>query len=95
MLVEIDRIEKSGIRKLRGRELLFFAGLCSLARHSARLWAPVKEGGEGTGTGTGQAKEIDWGEVFAADCIGFAASGGNPVVAIAFSIADIIVQSAA
>lgn len=93
LLVEIERQEHTAASKLHDRELLFFQGIAAVARHSAKLWASVSEGGEDFGhVGThGMAmKPINWGEVCYADVAGFLL--GGPIGAVGFSVLDIIVQ---
>jgi hypothetical protein len=97
------RIERKADRFLASEERERFADFAAIARGSARLWAPVGQGGRG-GRGitlpatTGSArKDINWKEVAAADAAGCLAGiefgpPGCVAGAIAFSVADIIHQ---
>jgi hypothetical protein len=92
LLAEIERQEHAVTGKLRGSDLLFFQGMAAVARHSAKLWAPVSEGGEDfghVGTGATMKKPIDWHEVVHVDCA-FAWLGIK--IAVAASVIDIIIQ---
>lgn len=91
LLGEVERQERAAARALRGRDLLFFQALASIGRHSARLWAPVAEGGEDFGhTGTGVAGKIDWGEAAGVDLI--CAAFSTPIGGALCSIANLLLQ---
>ena len=86
---QVTKLELESIRILDGADLLTFQAAAAVARHSAQLWAPKKDGGDGQPTNYPQFS-IDWGEVLAADCIGF--FEGGPLGAAVFSLADALVQ---
>lgn len=95
-----DSIERQAMVSLAPSEREQFSSVVSVARESARLWAPTSEGGRGGGGtrlppgGTVQAK-INWQEVYEADAAGCVLS--MPLCldgAIVFSAADIAWQIA-
>ena len=90
--------ERNGRAGLHSIEREHFANIASIARSSARLWAPVADGGQGGGgvrfqPGTAR-KDIDWKEVAAADAEGCLATLPIGCVegAIVASLIDIAIQ---
>mgnify|MGYP007068279029 CR=1 FL=1 len=69
LLPEIERLENQVTKKiLDEKDLLFFYSMAAIARHSAILWAPVDEGGEGVWPITSQsAKYCPYVEGYLAD----------------------------
>lgn len=91
VLVEIDMQEHAAAKKLHGPDLLHYQGLNAVIRHSAKLWAPVNEGGEDLGHKLlGVTKKVNWGEVACADGCGF--EEGGIVGAVLFSVINIRIQ---
>jgi hypothetical protein len=100
----LTRIEREASGTLSRPESEHFSNVVSIARSSARLWAPVDQGGRNgasivlparvsTGSGGGPALKINWAEVAAADAFGCAVSGPFCVAgAILYSVADILLQ---
>jgi len=87
LLQEVERQELSAARELSGKDLLFFQGVAAIAQISAKLWAPVSEGGDGFSPVLGKA--IDWGEVAFIDYC-YALLG--PEMSVAASVADVLMR---
>lgn len=47
LLTEIEQQEHAAAGNLLNDDLLFFQSLAAIGRHSAKLWSPVDQGGEG------------------------------------------------
>jgi hypothetical protein len=92
-------VEREFSGRLEGVERERFSNLVSIARSSARLWAPISQGGLGGGgirdsSGTAM-RDIDWEEVAKADAEGCLVTieVGCIEGAILFSAINIIAQS--
>lgn len=94
LLAEIEQEEHAAVGNLAGHDLIFFQVLATIARHSAKLWAPVEQGGEGFPHGVSgvPSMEIDWKEVLFADAV--AGLGGADLPGAVFaSLGDWLWQS--
>lgn len=93
-------IERNAAARLASPERERFSDIASIARSSARLWAPTSEGGRNGGgtklppTGGAAQQDIDWNAVAEADAMGCLVTIeiGCFEGAVAFSAANIIGQ---
>jgi hypothetical protein len=90
LLTKIAQQEQKIAKTLKGGDLLLFQSATALARQSAILCAPKRQGGEGGCGYIPVATEVNWNEVVEWDWIGFEC--GGPELAIVLSAADLAYQ---